>query len=213
MCKLPNGPAIQPAASPEVLPVIPTIRPKSTGQPLTTDKPAGIAGLPLLFVALVFACFSLNAPAAGTPKSNVTRPATASGAGGEQQLTSQERIEQTNNMTPEQRNYERELLRRQTGNLSPEQRAEQRKEMRAHWEQMSPEERDQIRTRMKEHWKSMPKEQREERRKEMREHFKGMSPEVRQQFKSDMNMLDVTPPPTGDYPREKAIGVVNPAKG
>ncbi|MGA8862733.1 MAG: DUF3106 domain-containing protein [Gallionella sp.] len=167
----------------------------------------------MLIVALVFAAFSLNAPAGDTPKPTVTRPATASDAGGKQQLTPQERIERTKNMTPKQRIYESELLRQETGNLSPQQRAEQRKEMRAHWEQMSPAERDQIRARMKEHWKSMPKEQREERRKEMREHFNNMSPEERRQFKSDMNMLDVAPFQGDDYPRKKAAGDRNPANG
>lgn len=167
----------------------------------------------MLIVALSFAAFSLNAPAGDTPKPTVTRPATASDAGVEQQLTPQKRIERTKNMTPKQRIYESELLRQETGNLSPQQRAEQRKEMRAHWEQMSPAERDQIRARMKEHWKSMPKEQRDERRKEMREHFNNMSPEERRQFKSDMNMLDVAPFQGDNYPRKKAVGEGKPANG
>jgi mRNA-degrading endonuclease RelE of RelBE toxin-antitoxin system len=171
--------------------------------------------LKALFAAGIVTLICVNATGADMSAPADT-PATT-GAAVDRKISFQEHIERMRTMTPDQRAWERELMRQEMQSLSPEQRAEQRKDMRAQFEKMSPEDRSiareqfrqewnnltpeqraERRKEMHEYWKNMPPEEREQIRNKMKDHWKNMSPEQRQQFKRDLDEQYGIPPSAGD---------------
>jgi hypothetical protein len=140
--------------------------------------------LKALFAAGIVTLICVNATAADMSAPADT-PATT-GTAGEHKISFQEHIERMRTMTPEQRAWERELMRQEMQSLSPEQRAEQRNDMRAQFEKMSPEDRSIAREQFRQEWNNMTPEQRAERRKEMHEYWKNMPPEEREQIRNKM---------------------------
>ena len=72
------------------------------------------------------------------------------------------------NLSPEERQAEREKMREQWQNLSPEQRDAKREEVRQRIENLPPEQREAMKQRLREKAESMPPEEREAVKKKLR---------------------------------------------
>jgi hypothetical protein len=138
MDKLPDVPAAPSSATTGERTAI------SPARKISTGWPSGIGRLPVL-MAVLAACFSLNALAADTPVLAGARSAVAPGSDSAQREEMRAHWEK---MSPEERNQIRTRIQEHWKSMSPDQREESRKEMREHFKNMSPQERQQFKSDM-----------------------------------------------------------------